>query len=168
MGLTDYLAIYGAILSTAVFVWNALRTTPRFKLRIAYAADGRGKKVRSGIGVSIQNPSSQPVHINGLSFLYPYRRVGLIDRIRDAIRFKNIFLRSGWCYASFSLYETSCGCPVTVEPGKSHYVFVPEEALKRVLRSAIRRSLRVVAQDALYRNSESPIFDYAVPKRRAS
>lgn len=62
--LTEGLAIYGAILSTFVFTWNILRSRPKIRIQIVYGI--------SGVVVSIQNPSSGPVHITSVSFLYPF------------------------------------------------------------------------------------------------
>lgn len=163
MRLTDYLATYGAILSTAVFLWNAVRSLPRFRIRIAYAGEGRGESFRSGVGISIQNPSSQPVHINVVSLVYPYRHVGLLERVRDALRFPRMILRNGWCHVGLSIHDVDDECPATIEPGKSHYIFVSDEVLAEVFDSALRREFRATAQDALYRNIYSPTFKYDLP-----
>lgn len=164
MKLTDYLAIYGAILSTAVFFWNAARAMPRFKVRLTHATNQTDDgEFQIGMGISIQNPSSHDVHISNVSFLYPLRKPSLRQRVWHLIRYKSLPLSVGWCHSSLSNYEIDDECPVSIEPGKSHWIFVPENIVKKVMDGAHARHLKVVVQDALWRNKYSAKFVYELP-----
>lgn len=61
-----------------------------------------------------------------------------------------------------NLYEVEDGCPVALESGKFHEIFIPHEVLEEVLESASERRLRAVVQDQLLRNKYSKSFDYPV------
>jgi hypothetical protein len=163
MKLTDYLAIYGALLSTTVFVWNAVKARPKVRVRLAFAVETKDGQTQTGLGVSIQNPSAHTVHITAASFLYPYSEAALRQRLEHIIRYKRVPFDLGWCYSGFSLYDVEDGCPVSIEPGASHYIMVPQDKLEQLLANARRRILKVSVQDALWRNKKSRAF--AWPKR---
>ncbi len=164
MKLTDYLAIYGALLSTTVFAWNAAKARPKVRVRLAFAVETKDGETQSGLGVSIQNPSPHTVHITGASFLYPYSEATLSRRLEHIVRYRRIPWDLGWCHSGFSLNGVEDGCPVSIEPGASHYIMVPQDKLERVLADARRRVLKVSVQDALWRNKTSRAF--AWPKRK--
>lgn len=166
MKLTDYLAIYGALLSTMVFFWNAVRATPKVRVRLAFAVETKDGKTQSGLGVSIQNPSAHTVHITGASFLHPYSKPTLKRRFEYIFRFRRVPWNLGWCHSSFSFNGVEDGCPLSIEPGASHYIMVPREKVDHVLRDARRRVLKVSVQDALWRNKTSSAFDFPRAKPR--
>lgn len=73
MRLTDLLAIYGASLSTATDVWNYFRTRPQLRVLLVFALEEVEGKSQTGIVISIQNISTQPVHIANISFCIRFR-----------------------------------------------------------------------------------------------
>lgn len=162
MKLTDYLAIYGAILSTMVFVWNTVKSRAKIKVRLTHALDTEGDKSRFGLGISVQNPSSHTAHITSACFLYQYTKPTISDRVSHLREFRRLPLRLGWASARLSLYDVEDGCPVTIEPNKSHWIFVPEEAVKTVLAKAKSPYIRVQVQDELWRNELSAKFRYKI------
>jgi len=161
MRLTDLLAIYAASLSTAIALWNYFRSRPQLRVLLVFAMETVEGELQSGLGISIQNVSSQTVHITNISFLYPYRGSTILDRIKHLIRFKRIPKNDGWCHSSLSLYGINDECPTSVEPGKSHWIFVRHEVLERLLAKAESRHVKAVVQDALWRNRYSKVFEYA-------
>jgi len=163
--LTDLLAIYGASLSTAIAAWNYLRTRPQVRVLLVCALEEVKGELQTGIGVSIQNVSTQPVHIANVSFLFPIARSTSWDKLRHLIRFKRIPRTAGWCHSSLSFHGVGDGCPVSIEPGKSHWIFVPDEMLDELLNGATSRRLKVVAQDALWRNTYSKAFEYPTQQK---
>jgi len=163
--LTDYLAIYGAALSTAVFIWNTSRARPKIKVRIAFAVDTIDGVTDHGIGVSVQNPSAHTAHITSVSFVYPWRRTTVRERFEHLVRFKRLPFRIGWCHSVLSNYSVDDRCPTSIEPGKSHWIFVPDAVLQQLLDDAIKRTFVVQVQDALWRNKTSKPFAYDVPKK---
>ena len=58
MKITDYLAIYAALLSTFVFFWNVVQSRPRIKVDLIFGVEGSGEPLRSGIYVFVRNPTS--------------------------------------------------------------------------------------------------------------
>jgi len=65
----DYLSIYAAVLSTVVFIWNIVRTIPRFKVDLGVGVSDENGEVQSGIFINVRNPSPHAVHIGSLSLL---------------------------------------------------------------------------------------------------
>jgi hypothetical protein len=165
LGLIDYLAIYGAALSTAVAVWNYLRSLSKVRVVLIFAIETVDDEMQQGVGISIQNPSSQTAHITNVSFLYATGSATLRERISHVIEFKRLPSTLGWCHSSLSLHGVDDRCPVSIEPGRSHWIFVRDEVLEEVLKNARSRHLRAVVQDALWRNKYSKTFEYpATPK----
>lgn len=161
MRLTDLLAIYGASLSTAVAVSNYFRTRPKIRVLLILGVGEVEGKSQTGIFISIQNVSTQQVHIANVSFLYPYASWTLRAKLKHFIRYKRILRNYGWCHSSLSLHGIEDGCPVSIEPGKSHLIFVRHEVLDGLLECAWSRRVKAVAQDALWRNTYSKAFEYA-------
>lgn len=165
MRLTDFLAIYGAGLSTAIAVWNYFRARPKIRVLLILAFETVEGESQTGIGISIQNVSTQPVHIANVSFLYPYTSWTFRDKLKHFIRYKRILRNYGWCHCSLSLYGIEDGCPVSIEPGKSHWIFVRHEVLDGLLEGARSRRVKAVVQDALWRDTYSKAFEYPVQQK---
>lgn len=164
MKVTEYLAIYGALLSTAVFLWNASRASSKIRVRLCFALDkDEDGKPCTGIGISVQNPSAHAVHITHIGLLYPWRAVTLWDRVKHVIKYRSSPARMGWCHTSLSNYGKEDGCPISIEPGQSHYVFVEQSTIESVLETARSRFLIAQVQDALWRNKCSRTFAVDVP-----
>ena len=160
MVLTNILAIYGASLSTAIAVWNYRSTRPQVRVRLIFALEKVQGESQLGIGISIQNVSAQTVHISNVSLLYPYRRATLRDKLEHLIHFKRIPRDEGWCYSNLSLHGVEDGCPTSIAPGKSHWIFIRQEVLDGLLEGSQSSRVKAVAQDALWRNTYSKAFDY--------
>ncbi|GAA5080915.1 hypothetical protein N0B44_28440 [Roseibacterium beibuensis] len=162
MDITKYLAIYAAVLSTAVFVWNVARARPKFDVKLVLGLDETDGEYTSGVYVSLQNPSAHTVHISNVSFLYRYEETGLIDRVKHAWEFKRLMRRVGWVHNSMIFDGIETGLPVSLEPGKSHMIFVPYDTIDDMLERGIDRKIIAGAQDALWRNKYSAVFDFPV------
>jgi hypothetical protein len=120
---------------------------------------------QTGIGISIQNVSTQPVHIANVSFLYPYSSWTFWGKLKHFIRYKRILRNDGWCHSGLSLHGIEDGCTVSIEPGKSHWIFVPHEVLDGLLESARSRRVKAVVQDALWRDTYSKAFEYPAQQK---
>jgi hypothetical protein len=160
MRLTDALAIYAAGLSTTIAVWNYIRAQPQMRVILIFALDKVEGETLSGLGISIQNVSSQPIHIANVSFFYPFRKYTFWDSLETLLRFKRIPRNTGWCSSSLSLHGIEDRCPVSIESGKAHYTFVRQEVIDELLEHAMSRRIRAVVQDALWRNTYSRVFKY--------
>lgn len=159
MKLTDYLAIYGAILSTAVTAWNIFRARAKIRVILIFSVDKSCDDVRHGIEISIQNPSANTVHVTSVSFLYKYKRETVWHHIKHILKFGQLST-IGWCHTDLSNFDIFDGCPISIEPGKSHNIFVPDSALEKLLQEAVSREIKAVVQDALWRNKYSNKFEY--------
>lgn len=165
MELTDYLAVYGAGLSTAIAVWNYFRSRPKVRVLLTFATGGVDGEVTGGVGISVQNPSTHTAHITNVSFLYSSTVSTFRDRIKHLVKFKRVPRNHGWCHTALSNYGLSDGCPVSIEPGKAHWIFVPDNVIQKLLSDAISPHVKVVVQDALWRNKYSRKFKYPIPKK---
>jgi hypothetical protein len=165
MRLIDLLAIYGAGLSTTTAVWNYSRTRPQVRVVLIFALEEVEGEPQTGIGISIQNVSSQTVHIANVSFLYPFARSRFRDKLKHFIHLKRIPRNDGWCHSNLSLHGINHGCPVSIEPGKSHWIFVRHELLGTLLEGARSNRVKAVVQDALWRNTYSKAFEYPSQKK---
>ena len=164
MKTTDYLAIYAAILSTFVFLWNVLQSRPRIKVDVIFGIEGTGDDVKSGVYIFVRNLSSHDVHLASIEILYPYTTVGLKTRLIHAWKYKRLPRRLGWVHSSLSNYSVASGCPVCVEARKSHQVFVPFSSVEKMLADAVNRSLIACVQDQLWNNIYSKRFRCPAPQ----
>jgi hypothetical protein len=92
---TDYLAIYAAILSTTVFLWNILQSRSRVVIDLLPGLEDSAANPRIGLYVVIRNVSSHDVHLAAIDILYRYTVVRLRDRIAHMRRFRRLPLRLG-------------------------------------------------------------------------
>lgn len=159
--LTDYLAVYGAALSTLVFVWNARRASPQVRVRVVYThgmvVDG---ELKNGVGIFIQNPSASTAHVTAVSFVYPLMNASLFQRIGHLVKYRRSPRRMGWCHSSLQNFGLNVGLPTSIEPAKSHLIFVPGEVIEKLLLNSERRRFIIQVQDALWRNKYSKPFHY--------
>lgn len=160
MDLTRYLAIYAALLSTTVFLWNVSHSRPKFRVKLTLGMDKIEDEYVSGAYIALQNPSAYAVHISGVDILYNYCRETLWGRIKHAWEFKRIMLRVGWVHYPLSMHGIETGLPVSLEAGKSHMIFISDEKLDEILEDALDRRIIASAQDALWRTKYSAKFDY--------
>lgn len=160
MELTDYLAVYGAGLSTAIAIWNTLRALPKIRVQLIYAIESVDGKPQSGMGIFIQNPSTQTAHITSVSFLFQHSIPTLKSFIQYVVKFKRSPRKLSWCHSGLSNFGLDSGCPISIEPGKSHKIIVPEEVLEELLSGAVSRHIKVQVQDALWRNKYSKKFEW--------
>jgi hypothetical protein len=160
--ISKILSVYAACLSTIVFVWNVQRAIPRYKVDLIFGVTGEGDDFDHGIFVSVKNPSPHTVHLANIQLLYPLRRESVWRKLAHGFKYRRIPRAVDWCHSALNLYEVEDGCPVALEPGKSHEIFIPHEVLEEVLESASERRIRAVVQDQLWRNKYSKSFDYSV------
>ena len=164
MKITDYLAIYAAILSTLVFFWNVLQSRPRVRIDLIFGIEGTGDAVKSGVYIFVRNLSSHDVHLSNISILYPYRIASLKERFAHVWRFRRLPRRLGWVHSSLSNYSLESGCPVSLEARKSHQVFIPQRVLEDMLAEANDRAIMASVQDQLWNTVYSGKFRCPRPR----
>lgn len=163
--VTDYLAIYAAILSSVVFLWNVLQSRPRFKVDLLFGVGTVDGVTTSGISIVVRNTSSHDIHLAAISLAYPYTKVGAKERLLHLWRYKRWPRRLGWCRISLSNYSIKDGCPMCLEARKSHHVLVPKEIVEKVLSEATRDDIIATIQDQLWNNVYSRPFKWSLPKK---
>lgn len=165
MKITDYLAIYAAVLSTVVFLWNIAQSRPRIKVDLLFAIEVIGEKPESGASVIVRNHSSHDVHLANISILYPYTHVTFKERLVHLWRYKQWPSRIGWVHSDLSNYGIESGCPVCLEARKSHRVFIPDAKLDTMVSDATEGSLIASVQDQVWNNFYSRKFKWSVSNK---
>jgi hypothetical protein len=160
MKATEWLAIYGATLSTIVFAWNAFQSRPRLKVVVMFGIE----EGVHGAHISIQNRSSHTVHLAHISILYRYRSASLREWLSHAWEFKRIPRRLGWVHSSLSNHGVPDGCPVTLEARNAHHVLVPDAVLESVFARATERKIIAIVQDKIWNSVYSNVFQYSKPR----
>jgi len=86
--ITDYLAVYAAILSSVVFIWNVLQSRPRFKVDLLFGIETVQGGTTSGVSIVVRNTSSHDIHLAAIGLLYPYIRAGAKEKLLHLWRYK--------------------------------------------------------------------------------
>ena len=165
MKVTDYLAIYAAILSSVVFLWNILQSRPRFKVDLLFGVETVDGVTTSGISIIVRNTSSHDIHLASIGLAYPYTKVGIKERLLHLWRYRRWPRRLGWCHTILSNYSIKDGCPMCLEARKSHHILVPKEVVEKVLSHATQGNLIAKVQDQLWNNVYSQPFKWPLPKK---
>lgn len=154
------MSIYAAILSSVVFIWNIARATPRFKVDLGVGVNDENGECKSGIFISIRNPSPHIVHLAVVSILYKFEKIGIIGRIKHTLKYRRLPYSVGWVYSSLSNYEIDDKCPISLEPGTSHNIFVPDNIIQEILKDNELSKLKASVQDQLWRNKYSSELEW--------
>lgn len=156
--VTEYLAIYAAVLSTLVFIWNMLQSKPKIRVDLVYGIEEDGEDLKSGVYIFVRNLSSHQVHLSNLSLMYPYRKISVKERIIHLWKYKRLPVRIGWVTTSLSNYSIDDGCPICIEPRMSHKVLISDDKLEQLLDDSIDNSVIACTQDQLWNNTYSKVF----------
>ena len=159
MKITEFLAIYGAVVSTAVFAWNVTASRAKIAVTLTGGIDQSGEELQSGVYLSIQNPSPHTVHVNSVSLVYPYRKVTLLEKIAHLFRYRRLDRYIDWVHNGLVFDGIETGLPVSIEPRQSHSIFIPENVIWEMLNKEGATVFAAVAQDALWRNKYSGVFE---------
>lgn len=158
--ITDYLAIYAAILSSSVFIWNILQSKPRLKIDLLFSVNTVNGVTKSGVTIVVRNTSSHDIHLGSIGLAYPYRRVGIKERLLDFWHFKRWPRRDSWCHTHLSNYSIENSCPMCLDARKSHHIFIPQEIIEELLSTAIQYKFIATVQDQLWNNICSKPFQW--------
>lgn len=165
--ITELLAIYGAVLSTFVFLWNVSKSKRKISVKLVYGMEGDDESLQSGVYVFIQNPSTQVAHISNLSILYPWRKASITKVIMESIKHRRWFSTYGWVHIALSLHNIDDGCPVSIEPGQSHKILIPDSVLSEILGDSVNREIMASVQDQLWNETCSKPFEVDVLPNKA-
>ena len=95
MQLTNALAIYGACVSTGTAIWNYSRSKAQVRVILIFAIENTQGESQIGLGISVQNVSSQAVHLTNISLLLPFRKVSLRQKIGHFFQYRRIVRNDG-------------------------------------------------------------------------
>lgn len=158
--LTEILAIYAACLSTIVLIWNIAKGIPRFRVDLMRGSQETEGGFDLGVYVLVKNPSAHTIHLSNISMLYPYGIVGIKDKLIYLFKYRRFPNNVGWVSTNLSNYEINDKCPIALESGQSHDVFIPESVLENILSDCTERKFKAVVQDQLSRNKYSSELNY--------
>lgn len=164
MLITEYLAVYAAVLSTTTLAWNIFSARPSIKVEIVPGLEGSGDAAQFGYFISVKNPSGHTVHINSVQLLYPYLVVTWLDKLKHVAKFRTFGPYIGWVHNGMVFDGLDTGLPKSLEPRTSHSIFISESRVSSMLRGDNADRFAAVAQDALWRNKYSK--PYSIGPRR--
>jgi hypothetical protein len=99
MTLTDWLAVYAAVLSTAIFAWNIVIARPRLRVRLLPGITAEGD---FSVHISIQNTSAHAIRLASMSVLLPNRKATAIERIGHVVRYHRWPSTMDWVHTRLS------------------------------------------------------------------
>lgn len=156
MNLTDWVAVYAALLSTFIFARDYFRSRPRFRVMLTPGVSDEGGDTEMGVFLSIQNTSPHTVHVNHVSILYPYGEPPtVLGRLRFLLRYKRLPSGLGWVHSSLSNEDIDDRCPASIDSWKSQEIFIPQAVIENYLASSSRREIRAEVQDPLWNSTYS-------------
>jgi hypothetical protein len=155
---TDFIAIYAALLSTLVFVWNFRNSQPRFKVELFSGF----KEQEHGVFIDIKNPSSQVVIINVVWLLFPLRTAKLVEKVTNLCRFKRL-PHLDWVRGSIFAEVIATELPVSLAPRNSHRIFIPEAKIREMLQRTPSTSFAAGVRDALGGSKYSSPLHHHIP-----
>ncbi|UTZ33701.1 hypothetical protein HB762_20740 [Vibrio campbellii] len=155
MKFTEILAVYGAVLSTAVFIWNVFRSIPKFKVDIGYGIEEVDGEYVGGAYVCVRNPSSATVHLASVGVMYTTGESSFIERLAHMLKHRRFSSTVDWVHVPLFNYGVDSNCPISLEAGQSHHVFIPDDIVKEILSDTDVKKLRGSVQDQLWRNKYS-------------
>ena len=147
------LAIYGAVLSTGMFLWNIWKSRPKIQIEVVYNSP-------AGVMVSIQNPSNYTVHITSVSFLKSTGPISIKAYLLHLFKYKRFPSTLGWSFVSLSFKGVNIDCPKSIEPGRAHRIPISEEVIHELLSNSDSKNFKISVQDELWKNTYSSKFHY--------
>lgn len=121
------------------------------------------RKRVSGVGIFVQNPSMHKVHITSISLLTSGHKVSIKDKFEFILKYRRWPRRFGWVDNILSNHGINHECPVVLDPGASHHIFISDHKLEEILKDSFNRKIIAIVQYALWRNEYSSIFEYPKP-----
>ena len=167
MRFTDYLAIYAAILSTSVFLWNILQSRPRVVIDLLPGLDDSAAQTPGVVCMSLSGTSRRMTCIwlrSTFSIITPMSDSAIASHTCEG--FGVYRCRLGWVHTSLSNLSVESGCPLRLEARKSHQVsFLTDETVERLLADSTDRRLMAHVQDQLWNSVYSRPLTVPTRKR---
>ncbi|WP_072055736.1 hypothetical protein [Aliivibrio fischeri] len=155
LSFTDYLAIYGAVLSTIIFTWNVIKSRPTFC--VDFIPGFNDENTLEGEFIIIRNKSAHKIYLAGVELLYPTERGTKVEFLRLCIKHKQYFKSFGWCSVNLNQIQVNDECPLVLESGQSHRIFIPRKIVNNLIEEGSEKKLMASAQDQLFNNRYSKV-----------
>lgn len=149
--ITDWLAIYAAVVSTLVFWWTIKQSKAKIKVDILPGFETIDGIPTSGYFIIIRNISSQPIPIGSISILSQYKQATLFSRLNHLLKYRRFSQSEGWVYHSLSSYNIDTKCPITLEPRSFHKIIISFDKIDSLLKEDSLRLIKVNVQDQLWK-----------------
>lgn len=163
MKLTEYLAIYAAIMSSVVFFWNVRKSRPNFRVKVSHGiGDQKDGTKTAGFVASVENMSAQTVFIKPISILIFKENPTLKDRWTFLRKYKRYSRTQGWVFGNFENFDIEQDRQNKLEPGQSFSVFIPASVCKVIAEHSKSTIFRAYAQNELGENRYSK--DMEIPE----
>jgi hypothetical protein len=156
MTLTDFLAVWGAALSTLVAGREILLSRDKLKVQLIHGASDTDGVCAV---LFIANAGKRAIMVQYAGYAWPFEKLSFFQKLRLFVKYRNHWSTIGWCHTPLSsdLVEAS-PLPKLLEPGHSEQLWIPLASLRK---SAGGEPGPLVAQvqDALGRNYYSqPVY----------
>ena len=152
----NWVAVYGAALSTIIFARDWLKSKNRLRVTVAHGVDSERYHGVCAV-IRVSNHGYRPLMLFHVGLLWEFRTITLRDRIKHLIRYRRFPRRLGWIRGSLPAREGGYGFPCAIEPLQSADFWVPFTAIDDES-DETRNVIIASAQDALGRNSYSRPF----------
>ncbi len=152
--LTDFLAVWGAVLSTLTFAMTVVRARPRLKVNLVAGFEND----RPCMYIYARNVSSLRVRIETITLLYRPARVPAWRRLIDVLRYRRRYPYPSWQIWFPSSRDVDTGCPVFVEPHASYRCILPDAAVLEVMRNSADGRIVAKVQDSLWKDYHSKAY----------
>jgi hypothetical protein len=150
--VTDWLAMYAAVVSTLVFYWNIKQSKAKIKVNILPGFETIDGISTSGYFIIVRNVSSQVVPIGSIELLHQYERTSALGHLKHLVKYRRLSQSIGWVHHPLSHFKVDTKCPIQLEPRASHKVIVDFDTVENILGESSYRLIKASVQDQLWNN----------------
>ena len=154
MTATDLIALYAAIIGTITLGYQVYSSRKKFKVRLLPGVNV--DPTAMAVVASLMNTGSQPLYLRNFSFVYPYKKSNIWQKIRFMARFRRSPKFHNYVHTKFTDQLTT-PLPCDIDPGNSIQIWAFPEHFPKTGDKFSR--IAVCVQDALGRNYYSNTLD---------
>jgi hypothetical protein len=145
MKTTDWLAVYGAAISTFTLLWTVAKARSRIKVVMLYGYEGD----KQGAYISVQNRSGHAVRISAISLAYQLETTAWV-RLVQLVKYRRITQWAGWVRVPLRTRGVKDGCPVTIPPHDEYHIIVEHQLVDDLINESASDSVVAIIQDVLW------------------
>jgi len=164
MQITDFLALYAAVLSTALPVIGWWRSRRALVIDMMLeVGSGSSEGTHIGAAIFVRNVKTSPVEVQHVGLIWPYRKVSWREKIIKTLRYRRPWWATSWVHGSLP-NGTETNMPALVEGWRSLHIYLDRAALLEQIVESGERTVRATVQDALGQTYYSGPFEVPVIK----